>query len=176
MPTTPNISLVEKTKSETFMNSLTKLMEIVEKIAEKIPENDYLEFMNELKNLYDCKTENPIQEVIAEINVNEIVNTHRRRTGMNLRKQPNYTDNHKKICKYCDSKIVAKYMSDHIKTKKCKRIRETKTLSAYSSKVETDKIYVMKKHLKHLYRRFDIKFLLNDWKQNKNEFKFGLFS
>tara|TARA_Y100000361_G_C10976802_1_gene246891 strand:- start:28 stop:528 length:501 start_codon:yes stop_codon:yes gene_type:complete len=163
---TANISSVEKAKSERFMKSLNKIMEVLEIVSQKIPENDYLECMNELKNLYDFNTENPIQEIIQELNNNEIVETHNRRTKMKvLIKKP---AKKKEICEYCDCKIRIGGMSEHHKTKKCQVIQKTKLLSALSHKEETKDICIMRQHLKFLFKKMDYKALINEWKTNSS--------
>lgn len=145
------------------MNSLNKILEIVDELSNAIPEGKYLEICDNLKILNDNKT---IEEIIIEFQQNPIVRQHRNRTTMAQIAQ-NVTESIRKPrCPYCDTEV--RHLSSHQKRMKCKNIRKTKKLSAFSGKIqETDKLYNMTEGIKYLFKNvYPAKNIIDNFKCN----------
>ena len=157
------ISKQEQEKSIKFMNSLNKILEIIDELSNAIPEGKYLEICDNLKTLNDNKT---IEEIIIEFQETSIVRQHRNRTGMAVIPPRNVRDSIKKHrCPYCDTEVLN--LSSHQKRMKCKNIRKTKKLSAFSGLSETNKLYNMTEGIKYLFKNvYPAKNIIDNFKNN----------
>jgi len=150
MSITPN----EQKKSVDFMNALNEMLNFVESVLPYIKEDEYITAMNALKKLNDNKltgeTQTIIQyvEVIRErIRTNPIVTNHVKRIKMKVKDiYQHKTDGWKLVngwtcCRRCNR--LVKDIEEHNFTDVCKRIKDTKKLSATTSSVSTDKLMVL---------------------------------
>jgi len=157
------ISKQEQEKSIKFMNSLNKILEIIDELSNAIPEGKYLEICDNLKTLNDNKT---IEEIIIEFQENPIVRQQRNRTGMALIPPRNVSESIRKPrCPYCDTEVI--HLASHQKRAKCKNIRRTKKLSAFSGIEETNKLYNMTEGIKYLFKNvYPAKNIIDNFKSN----------
>ncbi len=158
------ISQQEQEKSILFMNSLNKILEIIDELSNAIPEGKYLEICDNLKTLNDNKT---IQEIIIEFQENPIVRQHRNRTGMIQLPPRNVSESIRKPrCPYCDTEVI--HLASHQQRMKCKNIRKTKKLSAFSGRSEeTNKLYNMTEGIKYLFNNtYPAKNIIDNFKTN----------
>ena len=156
------ISTSEQNKSKIFMSSLNKILEIVEELSAVVPEGKYLEICDNLKLLNDNKG---IKEIIIELQNNQIVRQHRQRTTMTLiceRPRNRILPR----CPDCDTQVIN--IALHKKTMKCKLIKKTKRLSAFSGKLETKNIYNMVEVLKYIGMNTYYTDIISNWKNNIN--------
>ena len=158
------ISRQEQEKSIVFMNSLNKILEIIDELSNAIPEGKYLEICDNLKKLNDNKT---IQEIIIEFQENPIVRQQRNRITMGLIPPNNVRESIlKKRCPYCDTEVS--HLSSHQNREKCKNIRRTKRLSAFSGMSEgTNDMYNMTEGIKYLFKNvYPAKNIIDNFKSN----------
>ena len=142
---------------------LEEVGNMVEDISIYIPEGKYIEMMNQLKVVNDT-AENPIVNIVSLLNNTEVVRENRRRAEMNVRilkKQPK-----KSICPLCDTPVI--HIRKHQQNNKCKLIRRTKVLSAYSGKIKTDNMENMINQVEVFNEKIYYIHLLNDWKNQMN--------
>tara|TARA_R110000803_G_C11754285_1_gene292955 strand:+ start:40 stop:516 length:477 start_codon:yes stop_codon:yes gene_type:complete len=156
------ISTYEQEKSKIFMESLNKILEIIEELCNVVPEGKYLEICNNLKILNDNKG---IKEIIIEFQNNHIVRQHRQRTTMCLLgERPK--NRILPRCPDCDTQVGN--IALHKKTMKCKLIKKTKKLSAFSGKLDTKNIYNMVEVLKCIGYNTYYTDIISSWKNNMN--------
>lgn len=158
------ISRQEQEKSIVFMNSLNKILEIIDELSNAIPEGKYLEICDNLKKLNDNKT---IQEIIIEFQENPIVRQQRNRITMGLIPPNNVRESIlKKRCPYCDTEVS--HLSSHQRRAKCKNIRRTKKLSAITGMSEgTNDMYNMTEGIKYLFKNvYPAKNIIDNFKSN----------
>lgn len=153
------ISPEEKKKSQEFINALNSLLEMVDDISQYIPEGKYLEMMNQLKVVND-EAENPIVNIIEVLNNTAVVQEQRRRANMNIRVLKK--EQKKSICPLCDTPVI--HIRLHQRNNKCKLIRRTKVLSAYSGKIETNNMEKMINGVEVFSEKIYYINLLRDWK------------
>ena len=162
-PRMPTITQEEKKKSQEFVNALNSLLEMVEDISTYIPEGKYLEMMNQLKEVNDT-AENPIVNIIDVLNNTEVVRENRRRAEMRVRMLKKQAK--KSICPLCDTPVI--HVHKHQQNNKCKLIRRTKILSAYSGKINTNNMEKMINEIEVFDEKMYYRYLLRDWKNNMN--------
>tara|TARA_R110002096_G_scaffold46782_1_gene125231 strand:+ start:122 stop:610 length:489 start_codon:yes stop_codon:yes gene_type:complete len=159
------ISTYEQDKSKIFMSSLNKILEIIEELSAVVPEGKYLEICDNLKILNDNKG---IKEIIIEFQNNPVVRQHRQRTNMSLLvERPK--NRILPRCPDCDTQVSN--IALHKKTMKCKLIKKTKKLSAYSGKLETANIYNMVevfKFIQYIGMKTYHTDIISNWKNNLN--------
>ncbi len=156
------ISTTEQEKSIIFMNSLNKILEIIDDLSAVVPEGKYLEICDNLKILNDNKG---IKEIIIEFQNNPIVRQHRNRSNMTvLGERPKKQI--KPRCPDCDTAVLN--IALHKKTMKCKLIKKTKKLSAFSGKLETKNIYNLAEVLKCFNLNTYHTDIISNWKNNMN--------
>lgn len=156
-----SISQEEKNKSKEFIDALNTLLEMVDDISQFIPEGKYLEMMNQLKNVNDTAVfYSPVVSIVEILNNTEVVRENRRRAEMNVRvlKEKKKST----ICPLCDTPVI--HIKKHQQNNKCKLIRRTKVLSAYSGKIQTNDMEKMINQVEVFNEKMYYIHLLNDWK------------
>jgi hypothetical protein len=141
-----NIGATAHAESKGFIDTLTSMMEIIEKVSDKIPEGDYLELMNSLKDAYGYKGEGNITQVVHHvIYQNPVVQHHERRTRMVVNKERVTKDEAYLLkkglsvtCELCDCVVSKRGLKEHQHTKKCWKIQQTKKLTKTTQRVTTD--------------------------------------
>ena len=159
------ISHEQKTISLDFVNSLTKILSIVDEISQYIPEGKYIDIMEQLKISHNLNGElmDTIRNAIIEINNTEQVRMARRRVEMSVITIRPKTTKFKHICPLCDSRVLD--ITQHQLSKKCDHIKSTKRLSAISGQSETNKISFMEDKLFNM-DYYNYKQLIKNWKNN----------
>ena len=143
---TSNIGATSHAESKGFIDTLTSMMEIIEKVSDKIPEGDYLELMNSLKDAYGYKGNGGVTQVVHHvIYQNPVVQHHERRTRMVVNKERVTKDEAYLLkkglsvtCELCDSVVSKRGIKEHQHTKKCWKIHQTKKLTKTTQRVTTD--------------------------------------
>lgn len=143
---TSNIGATAHAESKGFIDTLTSMMEIIEKVSDKIPEGDYLELMNSLKDVYGYKGNGGVTQVVHHvIYQNPVVQHHERRTRMVVNKERVTKDEAYLLkkglsvtCELCDSVVSKRGIKEHQHTKKCWKIHQTKKLTKTTQRVTTD--------------------------------------
>ena len=143
---TSNIGATAHAESKGFIDTLTSMMEIIEKVSDKIPEGDYLELMNSLKEVYGYKGNGGVTQVVHHvIYQNPVVQHHERRTRMVVNKERVTKDEAYLLkkglsvtCELCDSVVSKRGIKEHQHTKKCWKIHQTKKLTKTTQRVTTD--------------------------------------
>ena len=143
---TSNIGATSHAESKGFIDTLTSMMEIIEKVSDKIPEGDYLELMNSLKDVYGYKGNGGVTQVVHHvIYQNPVVQHHERRTRMIVNKERVTKDEAYLLkkglsvtCELCDCVVSKRGLKEHQHTKKCWKIHQTKKLTKTTQRVTTD--------------------------------------
>ena len=142
-----NISPEEHAKSSDFIATLRKMMDIVEKISDKIPEGDYLELMDGFKKTYDHKDAEDLPQIIHHVIYRDpVVQHHERRSNMRVcdrtKTKCDAEDLRKGIsvvCPSCDVVVRKKGLAEHRATRKCKKAIVSKSLTKDVQKKTTDR-------------------------------------
>jgi len=169
-----NIGAVAHAESKGFIDTLTKMMEIVEKVSDKIPEGDYLALMDSLKEVYDYKGSGGVSQVIHHvIYQNPVVQHHERRTRMTVNKEKIVKDEAYCLkvglsitCPKCDCVIAKRGLKEHQATTKCWKIQQTKKLSKTTQRTTTDNEATFIKKIDSAR---------NDLKESKETFKKNIY-
>tara|TARA_R110000868_G_scaffold55849_3_gene173389 strand:- start:135 stop:617 length:483 start_codon:yes stop_codon:yes gene_type:complete len=137
------ISLKNSTEAKEFMATIEGLLYIVDDIADKIPEGDYLNMMNHLKTMYGFKPTDgtTMSQMVAErVRQSPLVVQQERQARQNIKKLRDIkTDAEKlkngwEICKLCDS--IVSEVKKHQTTKKCRDGFCSKRLVKSTGKVD----------------------------------------
>ena len=142
-----NISAQEHAKSSEFIATLTKMMEIVEKISDKIPEGDYLELMDGFKKTYDHKDATTLPQIVRlVIHQDPVVQHHERRSKMRICERTKDKDDAyclrkglSVVCPKCDCVVAKKGLKEHQATRKCNKAMQSKSLTKDAKKKTTDR-------------------------------------
>lgn len=142
-----NISPEEHAKSSEFIATLRKMMEIVDKISDKIPEGDYLELMKGLKKTYDYKDAETLPQIIHQVIYRDpIVQHHERRSNMRVCERTKTKDEAEDlrtgisvVCPSCNVVVRKKGLTEHRATRKCVKASQSKLLSKTTQKAKTDR-------------------------------------
>ena len=148
-PPTPTISQEQKTKAEKFVNLINGVMEIVDNVADKIDDGNYLELCNKLKDLYKLKPDDNVAKyLISQLGNDEVVRENIRRSNMPIRrtKETEFMNDYEKLksghyvrCESC-SRVVSKgYFYTHKKNGVCIKTSSSKKISADTGKANTSK-------------------------------------
>lgn len=121
----------QKNISVEFMNSLSKLMDKIDDLTEKINDGEYLDLMNMMKELHTYK-DNFKQTVVYK--------THQRRSVALVRAPPRLLTRQEKLnqpdiyklCDRCDTIVTKGRFTDHQNTQKCINTLQKKQLSSSS--------------------------------------------
>lgn len=140
----PTISKQEKAKAQEFCALMDGLMDIIDDIATKIPEGDYLKLCSKLKDLHGFKDNISIRELV---NQNEVVAAQARRARLRERPPPRVlTDaqklasGHYRVCEFCDKIISKSWYRGHIaETEYCSIARDAKKLATATGKQDNAK-------------------------------------
>ena len=144
------------TKATRFKNCLDKILGFVEEMLPHIPENMYLEQMNNLKDLFQLSPNEQfeprmISEMIIEFRQMPQVQQEYRLSGYipkefiknmdtveklkqkDARGRPTY-----KLCEFCDKCVSVQYYWKHKKTDECKMKIQNKKLTKSLNSTKTD--------------------------------------
>jgi len=150
----PTISSDELKKSSEFNNIIFELLDIIDNIATRIDDNEYLKICNNLKKLKDNNdiTDNKMAQlrfreyittITERVNNNSVILRHRQREQMKVRTATEMKTDAQKLkdgwvrCKKCDRLVVKEYFNKHQYSDVCVRIAETKKLSKKLNKKNT---------------------------------------
>ena len=155
------ISAEEHAKSSEFIATLRTMMEIVDKISDKIPEGDYLELMKGLKKTYDYKEATTLPQIIHQVIYRDpIVQHHERRATYKVSDRTKEKDEAEDlrtgisvVCPCCDVVVRKKGLAEHQATRKCKKASQSKMLSKTTKKAKTDRETRIITHLNAYYLR-----------------------
>ena len=142
-----NISAEEHAKSSSLIATLTDMMDIVEKLSEKIPEGDYLDLMNGIKKVYDYKDAKSIREIVHHVIYQDaVVQHHERRRNMRVCERTKDKDDAyclrkglSVVCPKCDCVVAKKGLREHQATRKCNKAMQSKSLTKDAQKKTTDR-------------------------------------
>lgn len=141
------ISTEEHAKSAEFIATLRNMMEIVDKISDKIPEGDYLELMKGLKTSYDYKDAKTLTQIVRQVIYRDpIVQHHERRATYKVSDRTKEKDEAEDlrtgisvVCPCCDVVVRKKGLAEHQATRKCKKASQSKMLTKTTKKAKTDR-------------------------------------
>lgn len=141
------ISTEEHAKSAEFIATLRTMMEIVDKISDKIPEGDYLELMKGLKKTYDYKDATTLPQIVRQVIYRDpVVQHHERRASYKVSDRTKEKDEAEDlrtgisvVCPCCDVVVRKKGLTEHQATRKCKKGSQSKMLSKTTKKAKTDR-------------------------------------
>lgn len=155
--------------SLTFVNALTKILDIVDEISHHIPEGKYIEIMKQLKISHKSNGElmDTIRNAITVLNNTEQVRTARRQVNMTVITPKPLTTKFKHICPLCDTRVLN--VKEHQASNKCSAIQDTKRLSAKSGKQQTNRISFMEDkifNIEYFQDHYYYKQLIKNWKNN----------
>ena len=140
------ISAEEKSKSEKFIVLISGVMEIVDSVADKIDDGNYLELCNKLRDLYKLKPEDNVAKyLVSQLMEDDVVRDNVRRSNMTIRtKKTEIMSDYDKLksggykrCEDC-SRVVSKgYFGRHKTNGVCIKTTSSKKISADTGKANT---------------------------------------
>ena len=147
--TRATISPEEKTKSENFVSLINGVMEIVDSVADKIDDGNYLELCNKLRDLYKLKPDDSVARyLIAQLAEDDVVRDNMRRSRMAVRrtKETELMSDYDKLksggykrCEDCSRVVSIGYFGRHKKNGVCIKTTSSKKISADTGKANTSK-------------------------------------
>ena len=137
------ISKMEKDKSIKLMDTINKVVELLDNVKLHITDNEYLTIMNELKIQYDTK-DDVFNALKQELLSNEIIALNNKRTNYVVKdfNQQLLTDKQKldtgryTRCR-CGTIIANSFLETHKQLEKCKRFTITKKLTVACASFNT---------------------------------------
>jgi len=139
------ITQTQHDKSVAFVAHLSKLCGIIDDWSKYVPEGEYLESMNTLKEIFEFKDEidKPIQVIHMR---NEVIRTHVSRTRLRVRQDRRSLSDAEKLasgeykcCNMCDRIIKNEYEREHLTTDVCSRGYRAKHLTMNIQEDDTSK-------------------------------------
>ena len=146
--TRATISPEEKTKSENFVSLINGVMEIVDSVADKIDDGNYLELCNKLRDLYKLKPDDSVARyLITQLMEDDVVRDNVRRSNMTIRtKKTEILSDYDKLksggykrCEDCSRVVSIGYFGRHKKNGVCIKTTSSKKISADTGKANTSK-------------------------------------
>lgn len=144
-----SITQTQQQKSIKFVEHLNKLCGIIDDWSKHVPEGEYLESMNTLKDIFEFKDDldrpydNPIQAVYM---TDPVIQQHVARTNLRIRPELRSLDDAEKLasgdykcCKKCDRIIKNEYEREHLTTNVCWRTYRAKHLTMNIQEGDTSK-------------------------------------
>ena len=141
------ISAEEKSKSEKFIVLISGVMEIVDSVADKIDDGNYLELCNKLRDLYKLKPEDNVAKyLVSQLGADEVVMDNVRRSRMAVRrtKETELMSDYEKLksggykrCEDCSRVVSIGYFGRHKKNGVCIKTTSSKKISADTGKANT---------------------------------------
>jgi len=122
-----SITQEKSAQAKEFMTAIEAILYVVEDIADKIPEGDYLKLMDNLKKVYGFKPAEGVSVmsmVVERVRQNPIVLQHDRQTRMKIKVKQEIKDDATKlkkgwnICENCDTIVLD--LKEHQASKKCR--------------------------------------------------------
>jgi len=153
-----SVSIETFNESNSFINILQETLEIVEDILNYLSDEEYLKICNNLLKLKKINDKNNgdknqvINNLLNRVNNNNVVQQHRMRTQMTIRKKNGYDSDLAKLkakdkktgrkkyerCNVCDSILLATGIERHIGNDKCQRIAKSKSICVDFQKKQID--------------------------------------
>lgn len=154
-----SVSIETFNESNSFINILQETLEIIEDILNYLSDEEYLKICNNLLKLKKINDKNNgdknqvINNLMNRVNNNNVVQQHRIRTQMTIRKKNAYHSDLEKLkakdkktgrkkyerCNVCDSIVLATGIERHRFNDKCQRIAKSKSISVDFQKKVVDK-------------------------------------
>lgn len=158
----------QKKTSVEFMSVLNNMLDMIEEISDVIKDNQYLNLMNQLRDLHQFK-EKLESTVVYQIHhrraLSTVRNTPPQMTRDEKLKDPDY-----RLCDRCDEIVHKTSFSRHRQSKRCLTILQKKQLSVSSRSTVLDQTKLIKlenKDEKFLFERHESEKKLMDSDEKK---------
>lgn len=129
-----SVSQSEQTRSNEFVQCLHTLCGVIDSWAPHIPEGEYLESMNTLKELFEFKGD--MERLCVSHMTNPVIQEHVARTEMSIRPEKRHQSNADKLatglyscCRKCDRVVINVGMKKHLTTQVCWKVFRSKKLT-----------------------------------------------